>query len=93
MTLLRLNCIRCGDMADMDPTDLRSCGLCCLCNDKANALLVSRRPWRLFVFARRWQKNQERHPTYKALVAALDNLPEPGTFNDDEAFQDGASSW
>jgi hypothetical protein len=83
MTLLRLNCIRCGDWDEMDPADLPAYGLgLCMacrarivvCGDKTRAeiRLMGRR-------FRRYQREMERHPTFKALTTALDNLHEPGT--------------
>jgi hypothetical protein len=79
-------------MAEMDASNNWDAGLCAACVVKGLALLRAPGP----AFTRwldRWQRGWNRHPTYKALVAALDNLPEPGTFNADEAFQEGTGSW
>jgi hypothetical protein len=73
---LRLRCIRCGEWDEMVAGD-DACGLCLLC-----WALRPRDPssWRRRCWLR-WQKNQERHPTYRALSAAFDALQSvpPGT--------------
>jgi hypothetical protein len=72
---LRLRCVRCGDLADMEPTNTRTRGLCFRCSIEGEALLAwDFRPGRFARWMARWQKGQERHPTYKALSAALEKL-------------------
>lgn len=75
--LLLLNCIRRGDKAEMDPLEMYGWGLCSMCwskkpsfydrNDRFNPMAFHR-------FMDRWQRDMERHPTYKGLTAALDAM-------------------
>lgn len=71
MTTLLLRCIRCGDWATMEPAMHWSLGLCVSCELKAP--LHGEWP-ELFRWLERWRKNEGRHPTYKALTAALDAM-------------------
>lgn len=70
---LRLRCLRCGDLAEFDPVDSNyPLGLCPEC--------WYRKPYvggaAFLRWCDRWQKNMARHPTYKALTAALESLEE-----------------
>ena len=72
---LRLRCLRCGDLDEMDPVDVYTWGLCFGCHRKALAVVGDASTRELDAFNRfhaRYQKNASRHPTYKALTAALD---------------------
>jgi hypothetical protein len=73
---LTLRCMRCGDLDDMDPLwGWALCARCFYSRPRLRSVHVYRR-WL------RWQKGQERHPTHKALTAALDALESAphGTF-------------
>lgn len=78
---LRLHCVRCGYLADLDPlaTEPGVCDACLLKWDewKGRGLAYPKR-WAMWM---KWQKNLLLHPTYKALSAALDAMEstEPGT--------------
>jgi hypothetical protein len=72
MATLRLRCIRCGDWDEMDPTEMYGWGLCSNCWSRHPDLISDPRPFLRWMD--RWQRGMERHPTYKALSAALDAL-------------------
>jgi len=74
---LRLRCLRCGDWAEMDPEETAGWGLCYGCYSMEPGLQVRHGKWDSGANRRwnaRWQRDMERHPTYKALSAALDAL-------------------
>lgn len=68
---LTLRCIRCGHMTEFDPLcTAYPLGLCSECwYEKPYVGGVDFLRW-----CDRWQKGMERHPTYKALTAALEHL-------------------
>lgn len=85
---LRLRCIRCGDLDDMEPMGepigcgVLASGWCRWCRLKFTMMRnrgVSW--WRRHALMRRSMRNMESHPTYKALSAALDAMEStpPGT--------------
>jgi hypothetical protein len=87
--MLRLRCIRCGDWHRTDVLDPYMPDLCRSCFSKGLTILNDRSggPTERRAFYRwcdRYQRNQERHPTYKALSAALDQLEAvpPGTLEE-----------
>jgi hypothetical protein len=67
---LTLRCIRCGDWAEMDPLDPYGHGICCACFSKWLATDIGSPAF--LRFRQRLNRNVERHPTRKALSAALD---------------------
>jgi hypothetical protein len=74
---LRLRCLRCGNLADLDPLASDEWGLCPRCYHKRPGLVARGGQWsghRVAAWNRRWNKHYERHPTFKALSAALDAL-------------------
>lgn len=78
MTLLRLRCLRCGEYDEMDPNETYGWGLCSACWSKHPPPTIPRRgtldSGPFYRWMDRWQKGMDRHPTYKALSAALDAL-------------------
>lgn len=71
---LRLRCIRCGDWDEMDPLVYFTLGLCGTCTTRVMAVWDSLEPSKLHRWCVRWRRDQERHPTYRALAAALDAM-------------------
>ena len=78
---LRLPCVRCGALDEMDPCALRF-GVCRRCCEKwytwrARGLSF----WKRHAMWKRHYRNMETHPTTKALRAAIEALEavEPGT--------------
>lgn len=76
---LRLRCLRCGDSFNTDPLDPYMPDICHSCFSKGLEVLNGKpheptQHDRFYRWCARHQKHQERHPTYKALYAALDVL-------------------
>lgn len=70
---LRLRCVRCGDWTEMDPVDGPiTCLACCQkwASWRAKGLSYAQRA----ALWARHTKHLNRHPTYKALTAALDAM-------------------
>lgn len=70
--------MRCGDWDDMDPFEMYGWGLCRDCWDR-HPEIVHDHPDKLYstAFLRwcaRYQRDCERHPTYKALRAKWDEV-------------------
>lgn len=80
---LRLRCIRCGDLADLDPTDIDP-GACARCRSKFWGFAHIHEPYpRRAALWFRHIKSRHTHPTYRALSAALEALESvpPGTLD------------
>lgn len=71
---LRLRCIRCGVLADLDPTDIDP-GACAACRAKfwGMAHIGESYPRRAALWFRHL-KHRDTHPTYNALAAALEAM-------------------
>lgn len=81
---LRLRCVRCGDWADIDPLSRFDSGVCGTCYAKFWGFEHLGTPYRRrLALWLRHRRNAERHPTYKALAAALEALESvpPGTLD------------
>lgn len=86
--VLTLKCVRCGDTHHREVGDPYSPELCGSCFSKGLEILLAER-WphpRYERWRKRWDKDDERHPTVKALKAAwaryTSDWPPPGQVDD-----------
>lgn len=89
---LRLRCIRCGEFHEINVFEEKMAEICAACFSKGADILFApgprfRQQQRFLRWCGRWQKGMTRHPTHKALTAALDALENtpPGTLDTSSA--------